>query len=147
MEERERTAATALVAECEAFLNGTLAEYWEDMGIVVPVWAWINLLAHGRPEQVTDSVSRPAASAVRPSWAIARAYMAYEVLDLLDAEFTLADMQATVLVPLELEWRPDPSRPVVTAAVAGHGRLRHPQHAPDAGLLAAPRRHRCLSVQ
>lgn len=40
------------------------------------------------------------------------AYLAYEVFDLLDAEFTLADMQSSVLVPLELELsaRPEVSR-------------------------------------
>ena len=117
MKKRERTAkaggSSVVAQECEAFLNGTLAEYWEDMGIVVPVWAWINLLAHGNAAQIAHSVSRPNRIR-RPgrSWAIARAYMAYEVLDLLDAEFTLADMQATVLVPLELEMsaRPEVGR-------------------------------------
>jgi hypothetical protein len=108
MKKRERAAtpsASSVVAEeCEAFLNGTLAEYWEDKGIDVPVWTWINLLAHGSAAQIAHSVSRPGRTR-RPgrSWAIARAYLAYEVLDLIDAEFTLADMQATVLVQLELE--------------------------------------------
>ena len=108
MKKRERVAApvesSVVAQECEAFLNGTLAEYWEDKGVVVPVWAWINLLAHGSRAQIAHSVSRPG-RVRRPgrSWAIARTYMAYEVLDLVDDEFTLADMQATVLVPLELE--------------------------------------------
>ncbi len=108
MKKRERAAeaggAIVVAQECEAFLNGTLAEYWEDKGIVVPVWAWTNLLAHGSLAQIAHSVSRP--GRIRRcgrTWAIARAYMAYEVLDLVDAEFTLADMQATILVPLELE--------------------------------------------
>jgi hypothetical protein len=108
MKKRVRAAATdassVVAQEAEAFLNGTLAEYWEDRGILVPVWAWINLLAHGSGAQIAHSISRPG-RVRRPgrSWAIARAYLAYEVLDLVDPEFTLSDMQATVLVPLELE--------------------------------------------
>jgi hypothetical protein len=116
MNKRDRGTATedgVLAQESDAFLNGTLAEYWEDKGITVPVWAWTNLLAHGSLEQIVESVASPG----RPrrygrNWSVARAYVAYEVLDLLDAEFTLADMQSTVLIPLELEMaaRPEVSR-------------------------------------
>ena len=56
MRKQQRTAeaggSSVVAQECEAFLNGTLAEYWEDKGIVVPVWAWINLLAHGSAAQI-----------------------------------------------------------------------------------------------
>jgi hypothetical protein len=90
--------------ECEAFLNGSLAEYWDDKGADVPVWAWMNLLAHGTARQIGECVLRP----YRPrrgsrSWRVARSYLAYEVLDLTDLEFTLAELQRTVLIPLELE--------------------------------------------
>ena len=37
------------------------------------------------------------------SWRVARSYLAYKVLDLTDLEFTLADLQSSVLIPLELE--------------------------------------------
>ncbi len=117
MKKRERTAVAAessvCAQECEAFLAGTLAEYWEDKGIVVPVWAWTNLLAHGSVSQIGRCVSRPGRLRhTGRNWAIARSYMAYEVLDLVDAEFTLTDLQAMVLVPLELEMaaRPEVSR-------------------------------------
>jgi hypothetical protein len=70
----------------------------------VPVWAWMNLLAHGDARQIGEIVLRPG----RPrrssrSWRAARSYLAYDVLDLTDLEFTLTDLQASVLIPLELE--------------------------------------------
>jgi hypothetical protein len=37
------------------------------------------------------------------SWRVARSYLAYKVLDLTDLEFTLAHLQSSVLIPLELE--------------------------------------------
>jgi len=43
MRKRERAVSEAAVAAgCEAFLTGTLAEYWEGRGMPVPVWAWTN---------------------------------------------------------------------------------------------------------
>ena len=105
MWKRENEAGGSIVAtECEAFLNGTLAEYWDEKGVIVPVWAWTNLLAHGSEGLIGESVLRPS----RPrragrSWRIARSYLAYQVLDLTDARFTLSDLQTSILIPLELE--------------------------------------------
>jgi hypothetical protein len=98
------TACGTIALECESFLEGTLAEYWDDKGMDVPVWAWMNMLAHGSTRRIGECVLRP--SRPRPasrSWRVARSYLAYEVLDLTDLEFTLAELQSTVLVPLELE--------------------------------------------
>jgi hypothetical protein len=109
----QQTGGGTVALECEAFLNGSLAEYWDDKGVVVPVWAWMNLLAHGSEEQITETVAQPARPrrAVR-NWRIARSYLATEVLDVVDARFTLHDMQSTILVPLELEMaaRPEVGR-------------------------------------
>ena len=105
MRKRDREAGNSiLVTECEAYLNGTLAEYWDEMGVVVPVWAWTNLLAHGSEGLIGESVRRPHRSR-RParSWRTARSFLASEVLDLTDAQFTLTDLQGSVLIPLELE--------------------------------------------
>jgi hypothetical protein len=98
------TACGTTASECEAFLDGTLAEQWDDRGLDIPVWAWLNLLAHGSAELIRECILRP----YRPhrasrNWRAARSYLAYGVLDLTDLEFTLADMQTSVLIPLELE--------------------------------------------
>ncbi|HUE07645.1 MAG TPA: hypothetical protein VMP41_09465 [Acidimicrobiales bacterium] len=95
--------------ECEAYLNGTLAEFWEEQGTAVPVWTWTNLLAHGSESQIHDSVyqaSKPRRTG--RSWRIARSYLAYQVLDLA-WDFKLEEFQSNVLQPLELELaaRPD----------------------------------------
>ncbi len=81
--------------------------------MVVPVWAWTNLLAHGSEELIGESVARP----YRPrragrSWRIARSHLAHQMLDVTDARCTLSDLQTTVLIPLELEMaaRPEVSR-------------------------------------
>jgi hypothetical protein len=98
------TAHGTIALECEAFLGGTLAEYWDDKGMEVPVWTYMNLLAHGDTRRVGECVLRPHwPSRASRSWHVARSYLAFEVLDLTDLEFTLADLQASVLIPLELE--------------------------------------------
>ncbi len=105
MKRRERTTGEAAVAaSCEAFLNGTLAEYWEDQGFAVPVWAWTNLLAHGSSDQIAESVNRPTRSRRGArSWRIARSYMATALLEIADGPRRLRALQSEILVPLELE--------------------------------------------
>ncbi len=105
MRKRQRDLPGGVLAsECAAFLDGTLAEYWEEQGTSVPVWSWTNLLAHGSESQITESVHQPAKPRrTGRSWRIARAYLAYEVLDLTSDGITLEELQSTVLIPLELE--------------------------------------------
>jgi hypothetical protein len=100
----DHTGCGTIVVECEAFLEGTLAEYWDEKGMAVPPWAWLNLLAHGSENQIRASIASPS----RPrrasrSWRTARAYVAYALLTLVDAENTLADMQRSLLIPLEFQ--------------------------------------------
>jgi hypothetical protein len=45
------TDCGTIALECEAFLGGSLVEYRDDRGMEVPVWAWMNLLAHGPPDR------------------------------------------------------------------------------------------------
>jgi len=53
---------------------------------------------------ITETVSRPYRNRrFSRSWRIARSYLASEVFDLIDPEYTLEDMQAAVLLPIELE--------------------------------------------
>ncbi len=106
MHGRERRAwnREVLPQECEAFLHGTLAEYWDDRGVAVPVWAWTNLLAHGSAPLITEIASRPYRNRrLARSWRIARSYLATEIFELVDPVYTLEDMQAAVLLPIELE--------------------------------------------
>jgi hypothetical protein len=100
----QQTGGGTVALECEAFLNGTLADYWDEKGAIVPVWAWTNLLAHGSEEQIAAMVAHhPRPRRTLRNWRLARSYLVTEVLDLVDADFTLRDMQASILVPLELE--------------------------------------------
>jgi hypothetical protein len=112
--ERERDIGEGLLAaECGAFLLGTLAEHWDERGVAIPVWAWTNLLAHGTVEMLTEAVAQPNRfhRAAR-SWGVARSHLADEVLEFTELEGTLLEMQAEVLVPLELEmaFRPEVNR-------------------------------------
>ena len=100
----DHTRCGTIVLECEAFLDGTLAEYWDHKGVAVPPWAWLNLLAHGSEKQIRASIARPSRSRrASRSWRTARTYVAYALLTLIDAECTLADMQRSLLIPLELQ--------------------------------------------
>jgi hypothetical protein len=93
-----------IALECAAFLEGSLVEYWDDRGMEVPVWAWMNLLAHGTAREIGECFIRPdKPRGSNRSWRVARSYLAYEVLDVTDLEFTLAQLQSSVLIPLELE--------------------------------------------
>ena len=113
------TACGTIALECEAFLDGTLAEYWDDKGMEVPVWAWMNLLAHGTPARsASASCARTGRAGRAAAGASPAPYLAFEVLDLTDLEFTLADLQSRVLIPLELEMA---ARPDVAAGRRGSG--------------------------
>jgi hypothetical protein len=108
-QEHEAEGSSVVVMECGAFLAGTLAEYWDERGTWVPVWAWTNLLAHGSESQIAESVIHP----LRPrrtgrSWRIARSFVAYQVLDAVERGMALEDLQSSVLIPLELEMAAHP---------------------------------------
>lgn len=95
---------SVIVLECEAYLNGTLAEFWEERGKPVPVWTWTNVLAHGTESRIHESMYGSSKQRrTGRSWRIARSYLAYQVLDLASEHFTIEEFQATVLFPLELE--------------------------------------------
>lgn len=111
MKKRQRVGdgVSVVSMECEAYLTGMLAEYWDERGTVVPVWAWTNLLAHGTEKLIAESVTHP----LRPrragrSWRIARSFLAYQVLDAVEGGVALEDLQSKVLVPLELEMAAHP---------------------------------------
>ena len=53
------TAYGTIAIECEAFLAGSLAEYRDDKGMEIPVWAYMNLLAHGTVRQIGECLVGP----------------------------------------------------------------------------------------
>jgi hypothetical protein len=128
------SAAPDLTAECEAFLSGGYTRYLEDRGAPIPVWAWTNLLAHATEQEIRSMVSasgpRARASA---RWRDACSYVAGEVLDLAERRGSLCELQATVLMPLELElmsrreaasWAPGQWVAAVMAILHEHGHRR-----------------------
>jgi len=114
--------AEALVEECEAFLSGDSVDQSERRGQRVPVWAWMNVLAHGTEVELralaTDrSVGDEAHQAL--------AYVAGELVDLADdGYFDLETYQREVLVPLELDVLACPTTTARTAAQLASGLLR-----------------------
>lgn len=96
---------TDLVAGSEALLCGQYAEYLLLRGRRVPVWAWVNLLAHGTAEDFGRSATGIAGhpSSGCADFHDARTYLAGEILRAIDAGDSLASIQARVLVPLELQ--------------------------------------------
>jgi hypothetical protein len=92
-----------LVAECDAFLSGHLAERLSQDG-PLPAWVWTNLLAHASEEVLRAECRRTP----RGPWEAHRADLAGLVLDVAAACGSLGDLQREVLIPLELELASDP---------------------------------------
>lgn len=89
-----------LVDDCEAVLVGRYVERCESLDRPVPVWAWMNLLAHGSEGQLRAIVLRSSPS----RWRQAESFIAGELIDLVDRGVVdLLQYQREVLIPLELE--------------------------------------------
>ena len=102
---RRSASGSELLAECEAFLTGRLAEMVLRRDGYAPVWTWTNLLAHGTEVEVRqeyDADQRPSGT-VEDGWRAARSYLAGQVLELAGRLGSLGEVQRTVLVPLELQ--------------------------------------------
>jgi hypothetical protein len=98
-----RRMGAALVSESAAYLGGTYAETCASQGKDVPRWAWTNLLAHGSVEDLRRQAQALDRGLLHTrAWLAARAYLATEVLDLVDRGAPLLALQHDVLVPLEL---------------------------------------------
>lgn len=92
-----------LIAECEAFVLGKLADHIDGEGRHVPVWVWTNLLAHGSESDLLTERGfgkQEGTSAVR-RWRAARSYLAGEVLDAAERYDSLSALQRDVLAVLE----------------------------------------------
>jgi hypothetical protein len=126
--------ADELVAECATFLRGGYASYLAQRCRPVPVWAWTNVLAHATEVELQD-LMRASGRFARASgrWALACAYVAGEVLDVAERHGPLPELQAVVLIPLELElatrsevddWSPRRWVTTVTTALHDYRRQR-----------------------
>src|SRR4051812_6855776 len=51
-EPAEAAPSDSLAAECEAFLAGRYAAHAGALGARVPVWAWVNVLAHASEDGI-----------------------------------------------------------------------------------------------
>ena len=146
-----RRRHSILAAECEAFLDGTLAEYRDERGVPVPIWAWMNLLSHGSEELIGTSIAGPA----RPrrtarNGRIARSYLAHRILSSSDARCTLFDLQWNVLIPLSWRWHSSRGAPYDAVAVGGDAQPGDSQRAFHFGAVASRsgalfRRHRAIT--
>ena len=98
---------TDFADECEAFLDGRWAETREDTTRPLPMWAWLNPIAHGDLEQVRAlaAVVDPASGPERLQAAVAQAVLGA----LPGSEFR--HIQREVLVPLELRLMGSPASP------------------------------------
>ena len=57
---KETLCEHELVLECEAFLSGRYAQHLAELDLPVPVWAWMNTLAHGSSDQIMVLGTEPA---------------------------------------------------------------------------------------
>lgn len=94
-----------VASACDAFLSGTYAEYLLARDAPVPTWVWLNVLAHGTVERLTEVAGGLAAAAhVDNQWLAARSFLAGDVLDLVGGDGPrLAALQSAVLWPWELD--------------------------------------------
>ena len=134
---RSRAWERELVAECGAFFAGRYAQYLESKGRSVPQWVWLNVLAHGGPDDVDalvrgDFVWLGCSDAT--VWHDALSFLAQELLDQsVRQNLSLAELQRLTLVPVELELAGlrapsmDPNAFVgrVRSAIARHPSSRH----------------------
>ena len=124
---RSRAWERELVAECEAFLSGRYAPCLASRGGSVPPWAWLNLLAHGEPDDIKalangDPHWRGCSGA--SVWHDALSFLAQEmVAQAIRQNLLLAELQRLSLIPLELELAG--SREPSTSPTTFVGRVRH----------------------
>jgi hypothetical protein len=146
----ERRETSSVVDECEAYLTGRLADRMLCEGAEVPVWMWMNLLAHGRESDLSSVrkvlIPRSLGFAKRwewidriEPWHQARSYLAMEVLDFARLHGPLQKLQRGLLVPIEDElaaapscdrWQPRDWVFVVTAALEEHRRAEERSERP-----------------
>jgi hypothetical protein len=94
--------------EAEAFLRGTYAEYLEALGRRVPIWAWLNCLAHGTEADLSALAGGghrwDETATASTGWHRMVSFLAAELLTTArTTDQTISALQREVLVPLELD--------------------------------------------
>jgi hypothetical protein len=108
LEPSDRDVDSALPDECAAFLAGRWAEERDDPERPLPMWAWLNLVAHGDLDRI-QAVAARTDGASRGSDQL-QSVLARAVISAIPAG-ELTRVQRDVLVPLELELINTPSSP------------------------------------
>lgn len=103
--------------ECEAFLAGRLGAYLRETGRLVLPIAWLNRVVHAPPDELDRLALLGASGAPVPRWEGAVGYLARSLLARsAETGRPVAELQATLLVPLELRLVGDPDAAVLDAA-------------------------------
>ncbi|HET9732821.1 MAG TPA: hypothetical protein VFP54_09125 [Acidimicrobiales bacterium] len=135
-----------LAAECEAFLRGESARLLEDHGRPVPAWAWVNVLAHADTATMLAlavGLEGPWRSQRSREAAVVQHLAAALIDECVSGSTTLAEIQRTRLVPLELRLgkRPDV---VLRPEQLNRMVLGRKDSAPSPGVYPAPAEGRTL---
>jgi hypothetical protein len=107
---RERAAEAAEVASaietCEQLLAGRVLHEVEDAGTPYPQWVWMNALAHGSQGDLEELTKQKGFAGDDPEVRKRRAMVRLLARELLDCArtpgVTVADLQRTVVIPIEL---------------------------------------------
>lgn len=89
--------------ECDAYVTGRYAEYAVGHGWAVPMWAWINALAHADEATVrrVGAEGLPSVAVDDPEWQVGMRRLARATLSEARRRWGLRYVQAAVLRPLE----------------------------------------------
>jgi hypothetical protein len=105
--QQTRQMRMGIADECDAFLRGEYVEYASAMGWNVPVWAWINAVAHADQDRLVRlalvGYRHDIALSGRREWSRAVSCIASAVVE--ETSRTgreLAELQASLFVPLEM---------------------------------------------
>ena len=95
------------VPEAEAFLCGHYARYLLDAKRPVPMWAWLNVLAHGSGDDILAfATNGPRRRSLWNTnvWEQAVAFLGHEIMSQTTLRgCTLSELQRSTLVPLEFD--------------------------------------------
>ncbi|HTZ08395.1 MAG TPA: hypothetical protein VMB72_04940 [Acidimicrobiales bacterium] len=124
-EDTEASSAERLVVEeCSAFLAGRYADLVDGAGRPLPAWVWLNALAHGSHHELAALAAQPphwqADSGHDATWQRAVSFLAHEIRCVARQEgIEVGQLQARVLVPLELAMMKESVRSVAPSTFVG----------------------------